>query len=241
MRWTQRVWQEILDAIYPPRCAGCALVGNDGWCEGCAAQIEFVALPVCKRCGTPLSPQEFCASCRANPLVVEAVRAAAHYRGVVQAAIHRCKYGKRPTVAPALADLLVTGWQSPLTEPLHSAEVVVPMPIHPQRERERGFNQSLLIASHFCQRTGLKLVHGVLERVVYHRPQVGLDANERRQNVRDAFRMVQSQQVAGKSVLLIDDVWTTGSTLNEAAKALLSAGAARVFAYTVAHEPLSTG
>jgi ComF family protein len=159
---------------------------------------------------------------------------------VVQSAIHRCKYGKRPAVAPALADLLVTGWQSPLTEPLHSAEVVIPMPIHPQRERERGFNQSLLIAAHFCYHTGLSLIQGVLERVVYHRPQVGLDASERRQNVRDAFRVVQSQQVVGRTVLLIDDVWTTGSTLNEAAKALLSAGAARVFAYTVAHEPLST-
>lgn len=238
MRWLQRTWHEILDALYPPRCASCALVGHDGWCEKCAEQIEFVTQPVCMRCGTPLSPEEFCASCAVHPLVAEAVRAVAYYRGVVQKAVHRCKYGKHPTVAPALANLLIKGWHTTLTAPLHSAEVVIPVPIHRSRERERGFNQSTLIAKSFCDSTGLTLLPDVMERTVYRRPQVGLNADERRQNVKDAFCVVKPERIAGKSVLLIDDVWTTGSTLNEAAKALFSAGASRVFAYTVAHEPL---
>lgn len=238
MRWLQRVRREILDALYPPRCASCTLVGHDGWCEKCAEQIEFVTQPVCTRCGTPLPPEEFCTTCAVHPPVAEALRAVAYYRGVVQKAVHRCKYGKHPTVAPALADLLIKGWHTTLTAPLHSAEVVIPVPIHRSRERERGFNQSVLIAKSFCDSTGLTLLQDVMERTVYRRPQVGLDAHERRQNVKDAFRVVKPEQIAGRSVLLIDDVWTTGSTLNEAAKALFSAGASRVFAYTVAHEPL---
>lgn len=238
MREIQQVWQEILAALYPPRCAGCGMVGDNGWCETCAGQIEYVAQPVCARCGTPLPLEAFCPSCAAYPLAVDAVRAVAHYRGVVQKAIHRCKYGKLPTVAPALAELMFKAWQTELTTPLHPAEVVIPIPIHEHRERERGFNQSEMVARHFCKRVRLPLLHDVLKRTVYHRPQVGLDAHERQQNVKDAFRVVQSQPVRGTCVLLIDDVWTTGSTLNEAARALLFAGAERVLAYTVAHAPL---
>lgn len=214
------------------------MAGYDGWCEKCAEQIEFVTQPVCTRCGTPLPPEEFCASCTTHPFVVEAVRAVTYYRGVVKRAVHRCKYGKHPTVAHALAELLIKGWHTTLTAPLHAAEVVIPVPIHRHRERERGFNQSMLIAKSFCDSTGLTLLQDVMERTVYRRPQVGLDAHERQQNVKDAFRVVKPERVAGKSVLLVDDVWTTGSTLNESAKALLCARALRVFAYTVAHEPL---
>lgn len=238
MKWIRSAWRELLDAVYPPRCAACSLVGCDGWCEECAAQVEYIAPPVCPRCGTPISAEEFCASCAVNPLVLEAVRAAAYYHGVVQTAIHYCKYGFRPTIAPALAELLVKGWHTALTEPLHAAEAVIPIPIHRTRERERGFNQSALIAKHFCASTGLPLLCHVLTRTVYRQPQVGLDAEERRQNVKDAFCVVNPQPIQGRNVLIVDDVWTTGSTLNEAARALLSAGAARIFAYTVAHEPL---
>ncbi|GBC95498.1 Orotate phosphoribosyltransferase [bacterium HR16] len=238
MRWARTVWEEILDALYPPRCAACALVGCDGWCDECANSIAYVTPPVCARCGTPVDPEGFCSSCSVHPLVPEAVRAVANYDGVIRAAIHRFKYEKHASLAPALARLLNQGWQNSLTEPLHAADVVVPIPIHRQRERERGFNQSALLAREFCRSTGLSLLPDVLERTVYRQPQVGLGEEERRENVKDAFRVVKPQVVAGKSVLLIDDVWTTGSTLNEAARALLSAGASRVFAYTVAHEPL---
>ncbi|GIV14938.1 MAG: amidophosphoribosyltransferase [Armatimonadota bacterium] len=238
MRWARIIWEEILDALYPPRCAACALVGCDGWCDECADSIAYISLPVCARCGTPVDPEGFCSSCPVHSLVPEVVRTVARYDGVIRSAIHRFKYGNRASLAPALARLLIQTWQTPLTEPLRAADVVVPVPIHRQRERERGFNQSALLAREFCRSTGLPLLQDVLERTVYRQPQVGLDAAERRENVKDAFRVTQPQAVAGKSVLLIDDVWTTGSTLNEAARALLTAGAERVFAYTVAHEPL---
>lgn len=238
MRWVRAIWEEILDALYPPRCAACALVGCDGWCEECADRIPYVTPPVCARCGTPIDPEGFCPSCPVHLLVPEAVRAVTHFGGVVRAAIHRFKYEKRPSLASALARLLIEAWHTPLTEPLHAAEVVIPVPIHRERERERGFNQSALLAGEFCQSTGLPLLQNALERTVYRQPQVGLGEAERRENVKDAFRVVHPPAVEGKSVLLIDDVWTTGSTLNEAARTLLAAGAARVFAYTVAHEAL---
>lgn len=237
MRWWQTFWREVLDTLYPPRCAACALVGCDGWCAECAERIPYLPLPVCARCGTPVSPEGFCLSCHLHPLVPQAVRAVTRFQGVVRAAIHRFKYEGRPALAPVLAGLLIQGWQTALAEPLHQAEVVLPLPIHPQRERERGFNQSLLLAREFCHSTGLPLLVGALERITYRQPQVGLGATERQENVRGAFRVAQPGQIAGKSVLLLDDVWTTGCTLNEAARALLEAGARGVFAYTVAHEP----
>jgi ComF family protein len=238
MRWWQTAWHEVLDALYPPRCAACAQVGHKGWCEDCLSCVALIAPPVCAKCGTPVDPERFCPSCPVHPLLPEAVRAAAHYEGAVKDAIHRLKYAAKPAVAAVLAQVLIQTWHGALGEPLHAAEAVIPIPIHQDRERERGFNQSVLLARHFCQAAGLPLWDDVLVRAVYHQPQVGLNAAQRVQNVKDAFRVVRSEEIAGKSVLLMDDVWTTGSTLNEAARALLQAGAAQVFAFTVAHESL---
>jgi len=238
MRWLHTAWQEILDALYPPRCAACAQVGYEHWCEDCLSRVSYIAPPVCAKCGTPIDPEGFCPSCPVHPLLPEAVRAAAHYEGAVKEAIHRLKYAAKPAVAPALAQLLIQAWHSALSEPLRAAQGVIPIPIHRERERERGFNQSVLLARHFCHAVGLPLWDDVLVRAVYRQPQVGLNAAQRAQNVKDAFRVVRSEEVAGKRVLLMDDVWTTGSTLNEAARALLQVGAAHVFALTVAHESL---
>ncbi len=238
MRWLHTAWQEILDALYPPRCAACAHVGYKYWCADCLSRVSYIAPPVCAKCGTPIDPEGFCPSCPTHPLLLEAVRAAAHYEGAVKQAIHRLKYAATPPVAPALAQLLIQAWHSALSEPLRAAQGVIPIPIHRERELERGFNQSVLLARHFCHAVGLPLWDDVLVRAVYHQPQVGLNAAQRAQNVRDAFRVVRSEEIASKSVLLMDDVWTTGSTLNEAARALLQVGAAHVFALTVAHESL---
>jgi len=238
MKWLQTAWQEVLDALYPPRCAACAQVGYEHWCEDCLSRVSYIAPPVCAKCGTPIDPEGFCPSCPVHPLLPEAVRAAAQYAGAVKEAIHRLKYAAKPAVAPALAQLLSQAWHSALSEPLRTAQGVIPIPIHRERERERGFNQSVLLARHFCHAVGLPLWDNVLVRAVYRQPQVGLNAAQRAQNVKDAFRVVSAEQVTGKCVLLLDDVWTTGSTLNEAARALLQAGVARVFALTVAHESL---
>jgi len=238
MRWLQTAWQEVLDALYPPRCAACAQVGYEHWCEDCLSRVSYIAPPVCAKCGTPIDPEGFCPSCPVHPLLPEAVRAAAQYAGAVKEAIHRLKYAAKPAVAPALAQLLSQAWHSALSEPLRTAQGVIPIPIHRERERERGFNQSVLLARHFCHAVGLPLWDNVLVRAVYRQPQVGLNAAQRAQNVKDAFRVVSAEQVTGKCVLLLDDVWTTGSTLNEATMALLQAGAAHVFALTVAHESL---
>jgi len=238
MRWLQTAWQEVLDALYPPRCAACAQVGYEHWCEDCLSRVSYIAPPVCAKCGTPIDPEGFCPSCPVHPLLPEAVRAAAQYAGAVKEAIHRLKYAAKPAVAPALAQLLSQAWHSALSEPLRTAQGVIPIPIHRERERERGFNQSVLLARHFCHAVGLPLWDNVLVRAVYRQPQVGLNAAQRVQNVKDAFRVVSAEQVTGKCVLLLDDVWTTGSTLNEATMALLQAGVARVFALTVAHESL---
>lgn len=227
--------QSLLYGLYPPRCAACRKVGCDDWCDECSQCITYLSLPVCSRCGIPLNEGESCVTCLSRPLVPEAVRAVSDYSGAIKTAIRRFKYNKQPALAPTLAKLLVLGWQSPLTAPLRDVRIVLPMPIHPRRKRERGFDQCRLLASAFCRETNLPMLCGVLQRTVYRRPQIGLTMTQRRQNVADAFVVVNAAEVVGESVLLIDDVWTTGSTLNEASKTLLAAGAGRVFAYTVAH------
>jgi ComF family protein len=164
------------------------------------------------------------------------MRAAALFTPPLRAAIHAFKYQNQPELAPLLARYLVAiyaqaPWQT-LAQPITA---VVPVPLHEQRLRERGYNQSELLAEHFCRAVGLPLQPNWLARIRETRQQVGLAPNERRTNVQGAFRATEA--VAGQRLLLVDDVNTTGSTLRACAATALAAGASAVFALTLA-QPL---
>jgi ComF family protein len=181
-------------------------------------------------CGKPVPhPVLSCSSCQQQPLPLHQVRSATLFDGPVPQLLRGMKYHGFFALAQPLAELMATAWprwETPI-------DLALPIPLHPKRERERGFNQSALLVAHLCRQLGWTTSPAALRRERATRPQVGLDASQRRMNLQNAFG-ADTNQVAGKRVLLVDDVCTTGATLAAAALALLDAGAESVSGYCVA-------
>lgn len=188
--------------------------------------------PICQQCGGFVPPQNkytTCYNCYKHPPTLSLIRATAWLTAPVRPIIHQFKYSGRTRLAHPLANLLIERWS--LWE--MDVDMVVPIPLHPEREQERGFNQSHLIAEPFAERVGIPLETEAVFRVRATRQQAELSSVDRRKNVAGAFQ-ANGKLVRGQRILLIDDVVTTGSTLNAAGEALYKAGAESVSAYCVA-------
>jgi ComF family protein len=201
-------------------------------CRRCWDAIVPITAPSCRTCGDVLPSwrvlsvaEERCARCRRRPPLVAIARAVGRYEGSLRAIVHAFKYGPRPTLARPLARRL----RDCGADVLDGADAVVPVPLHPARQRERGFNQAAELARHL----GLPVRHA-LRRVRRTASQADLPAARRHANVRGAFVAAPQGDVALQVVVLIDDVSTTGATLNACAEALLAAGAREVRALSVA-------
>ncbi len=227
-RWFQYARLALLDLIFPPRCAGCGRAG-EWFCAKCVASLHRVREPICGRCGQELSSRS-CLACRrhALPAYLHGLRAVAHHDGQLRKAIHRLKYERLSAIAEPLGQLLCDYLDA---NPLPFT-LIVPVPLHDERQRERGYNQSALLADVVSRRTQQPAQQNILVRTRHTIPQVGLNEHERRQNLIDAFACVQ--RVDDAQVLLIDDVCTTGSTMSECAAALHAAGARSVWGLTLA-------
>jgi ComF family protein len=173
-----------------------------------------------------------CGACRLRPPAFAYARAAAWYGDVVREAVHAFKFGGRRALAAPLGDLLAE--RAPDAWPRGRPDLLVPVPLHPRRERERGFNQCSLLARRVGRAWGCPVRDDILSRTVATPSQTALDAAARRANVRGAFRLRRAAPLAGRHVALVDDILTTGATLSECARALLEGGAASVGAFTVA-------
>jgi ComF family protein len=223
-----------LDLVYPALCAACgARLGagrRDPLCGACWAAVERIAPPLCAACGAPFAAAvTACAACADDPPPWAWARAAGVYRGPLREALHALTFEGRRTVARPLGALLV---ETAALPSLGGFDGLVPVPLAPARERERGFNQAALLCEPLAAATGLPVRAGWLRRVRVTRAQSELDAAARRANVRDAFRATAA--VAGRAVLLVDDVLTTGATARACVSALRAAGAARVGVLAVA-------
>jgi ComF family protein len=223
-----------LDLLFPPVCAGCGRLGYL-FCPTCAQAVEPVPSPLCARCGKPLAAAAVrCATCRgdpASPLTLS--RAAALHTDPLRPAIHAFKYEQQPALAAPLARYLAAVFRLPPWPDLAAQiDAVVPVPLHAQRLAERGYNQSELLAAAFCAQVGLACAPGWLARTRATRQQVGLGPQERRANVADAF--CAGDDVAGRTLLLVDDVCTTGATFRACAAAARAAGARAVYALALA-------
>lgn len=223
--------RQILDFALPPRCAGCGVVADDAhrFCLDCWQQLHFLGEPCCVRCGLPFDydagADAECAACLAEPPAFDRLRAAVAYGEIARRVVLKLKYSGRPGVAETLAHFMhrhVDGEDGDA--------ILAPVPLHRWRIWKRGYNQSALIVSALGRRTGLATELALIDRVKATPTLKGKGRRERALVVRGAFRLGDraKARVKGRSVLLVDDVHTTGATANACAKALKRAGAARV-------------
>jgi len=218
------VYRYFLDFFFPPRCVQCRSVGQS-ICGKCLARIEWVGAPVCRVCGQPL--EKIVRHTCVDPHILRWVRSAAVYSGPMRRAIHALKYSSDRILALFLVDIAFPRFEMPSLE----FDRIVPVPLGPLREKERGYNQSVLLAEALSLKTQIPLDGKCLIRFRETRSQVGLTQDERKQNVHRAF---SASSVAAKNILLVDDVCTTGATLQSCAEALRSAGAESVAGLTLA-------
>jgi ComF family protein len=213
----------LLELVYPPRCAACGEdVSAEPFCPVCGEAVDPVP-EGCARCGLP-GPEPLCGACRADPPAFDAIRAGGVFGGPLADAIHAFKYGGRPALARPLG-----AWLARAAPPPPGA-LIVSVPLARGRRIERGYDQAALLADALARAAGARerRLRGALLRTRETPPQVGKTRAERSRNVAGAFRAVRPAEIAGRDVVLVDDVVTTGATADAAARALREAGAMTV-------------
>jgi ComF family protein len=230
-RQGRHAWSWFIDLLFPPRCGGCQVAGSL-WCEACRADVKPIEPPWCEKCGAPFVAARLCSNCRTYPLQIEQIRSVALFEGVLRQAIHRFKYERLSSMAEPFGEMLADFWRA---EQL-AADWLIPVPLHSSRERDRGYNQSELLARQLARRVNVPLSGRGLRRTRATAVQMTLNAAQRRENVAGAFECVEPR-VRGARVVIVDDVGTTGATLDACAQAVLKAGAAAVMGLTLARTP----
>jgi len=221
---------KALDLIFPPRCAGCDQWG-ERYCASCQEQTKLISSPICQICGEPISGREntTCPRCRESQIYYSAIRSWAYFEGPLQKAIHKLKYRKDLGLSVILAQPMI----QLLTEQKWQIDLITAIPLDENRQKERGFNQALYLARPIAWGNEVMIKPSAIRRIKITRSQVGLSLEERKMNVADVFSAKQ-ELVSGKSILIVDDVVTTGSTINSCAAALTKAGALRIYGLTLA-------
>jgi ComF family protein len=220
-----------VDVALPRLCPACReLVDGEGLCAACWSKLAFIAPPYCERLGIPFpfdgGPGLLSMEAIANPPAYGRARAAVRYDEVARQLVHALKYGDRLDLAPVMGR-----WMAHAGRDLVAAsEAVVPVPLHWRRQWARRFNQSALLAETIAKAGGRPVAHQAVKRVKATPQQVGLDKAARALNVQGAFRVGTDgkAEVAGRKLVLVDDVLTSGATVDACARALLRAGAANV-------------
>jgi ComF family protein len=222
------LYRYILDLFFPPRCVQCHTVGRC-LCAKCLARIEWIAHPLCRVCGQPLgkTTRHTCV----DPLALRWIRSAAVYSGPMRRSIHALKYSADRVLATFLVELAYPHFDPPPV----GFDRILPVPLSRLREKKRGYNQTVLLADALSRMTQIPVDVKSLVRFRETRSQVGLSQDERRTNVEGAFT---AASVLGENVLVMDDVCTTGATLQSCAEALRSAGARSVAGLTLARAVL---
>ena len=234
-----KFFSTFLDVLFPPLCHICREFIPDAGplhiCPACRERMATVAHPLCPVCGIPFlgaGDDHVCGACQQSQPDFEAARAALIYEGECRELIHAYKYRYKTHLRHPLA--LLTA--APLRDFVAACapELIVPVPLHIRRLRDRGFNQAVLLGEIWAREWGIPLERGAMRRIRWTEPQISLTAVQRRDNVKGAFDVGDPRVVQGRRVLLVDDVYTTGSTVKECAHVLKAAGAREVAVVTVA-------
>lgn len=234
------IYRHLLDFVLPTSCAYCnASVGESGipyFCSSCWTDFSPIDGPVCPRCGKPFdspealaySPHHECFACRQSPPAFDQALSIGYFEGPLREAVHQFKYRPCRSLGRPLGEWMVKKFHL-----LADIDSIMPVPLHSKRLRQRGFNQALLLAHRISEAHRIPLSCDNLIRNRATRPQVELTGAERIRNVAGAFSLKRRNEVKDKRIILVDDVFTTGSTLNECAAVLKDAGAAQVVACTL--------
>lgn len=229
--------EPALNLLFPPHCSVCRTETPAGehLCPGCRKGAPVIAAPFCQICSEPFEGRIdntfSCPNCRERNFHFGCAVASYRFQGVVRDLILRFKYQGKLHLRHVLAGWLADNLADARLQ--HPFDRIVPVPLHPTRERERGFNQARILAELLARQTGAPVCHD-LKRIRYTTTQTRFDRETRIENLRNAFRLRPSGDVRNLHLLLIDDVFTTGSTVDECARVLMEAGAASVRVVAVA-------
>jgi competence protein ComFC len=236
-----RLWEAFLGLFYAEVCEAChaqRATASEGYvCPGCRAEVKLIEPPFCQRCGS-IFPGEItstfqCGNCRNLELEFSYARAVATADGVLLDILHRYKYENALWVEPFVTKLFVDG-AGPNVK-TDNWDMIVPVPLHPRRQKEREFNQAEVLGRALSRATDIPLETSLLQRTIDTRSQTRLPRAERSKNVRDAFRFRrQKGELAGKRIIVVDDVLTTGATTNACTRLLRQNGAEEVCVWTLA-------
>ena len=230
--------EAIASLLYPPACTICAagVEAGEYLCVDCNAKTTPIVPPFCEICSEPfagaITSSFTCANCAHRKIYFNTAVAVYRSRGIVRRVIHDFKYGHQIHLRHLVAHWLIEALDDVRLRG-RRFDVIIPVPLHPARERERGFNQAALLAELISERMSIQS-KPILKRIRYTTTQTAFDRAERMENLRNAFRLRRNMNVRSLRVLLIDDVLTTGSTLSECARVLKDAGALSVYAATAA-------
>ncbi|MCX5876318.1 MAG: ComF family protein [Deltaproteobacteria bacterium] len=234
----KRFFNALLDLLLPSFCLACEKPLGSApdllFCPDCQEKLHYIKSPLCPCCGRAylVAPggDHHCGTCLAKPRHFSQARALFLYEEPLKKVIHRFKYQGKTACLPSFARLAIN---LPLLAEMRGVDWIVPVPLHPSRLRERGFNQALLLARAFFPKDR-RVTVGLLVRLRPTEPQTSFNGAARRTNLKNAFAVIKPHRLAGKKILLIDDVFTTGTTANECARVLKKAGADEVLVLTLA-------
>lgn len=230
----------ILQFFLPKQCPCCDRFLNEdekGICENCLSGIRWIEPPFCTICGIPFLSRDVenhpCSECISKKRYFTMARAIGLYEGTLRKAIHQWKYEGKDSLTPFFVKWIEEGFSRYWPHPLF--DLLIPVPLHKSRLRHRGFNQALLLVKQLSKLTGIPYGKKVLIKNIPSIPQVDLSVVQREKGVKGSFEIGRKEDVKGKRILLIDDVYTTGATVNECSKVLILAGAESVDVLTLAH------
>jgi ComF family protein len=234
-------FKALLDLLLPSFCLACEKPLGPApellFCPDCRGRLQYIASPLCPCCGRiylkAAGGDHHCGACLAAPTHFTRARALFLYEEPLKEVVHRFKYQGKTACLPSFARFAQNLLRQPHLAEVAGADWIIPVPLHPKRLRERGFNQALLLARAFFPKDH-RVSPDLLIRSRPTEPQTSFNGAARRTNLKNAFAVVTPQRLAGKRILLVDDVFTTGTTVNECARVLKKAGAAEVMVLTLA-------
>lgn len=234
----KELFKVYLDLIFPPLCAGCKDKDINFLCEKCKEKINFIKDNFCAKCGGVAEGKIIsgatCGKCKIEEKYFTISRSVARYSDVLKDIIHKFKYNKKKYLAKPLSNLMIDYLRNDSSIDIKNIDIIIPVPLHKKRLQERGFNQSELLGKCLSEDFKIELASDVLFRTKNTVPQFNLSPFQRAENIKGAFEVKNQNIIKDKNILLLDDIYTTGSTLQEASKSLKKAKTKNIYCLTLA-------